>query len=99
MTKDTTTQERLDSIIAEASKEKRHCIGAVYRASTGAVVDLLGAINTLASAGHSLAQQAEVTAMLGLQESAKEFHESTQDGGLEAILSTREMMKALRALR
>ena len=76
-------------------------IGAVYSATTGTVVTVFNSVNTLASAGRMLAQNAEVQAMISRVESSNSLLDAmgvdTADMAPDARLANASaLMEALR---
>jgi hypothetical protein len=84
-----------------ATTKKSSGIGAVYSSTTGTVVTVFNSVNTLASAGRMLAQNAEVQAMISRVESSNALLETmgVDTEKLEAvdrISSAAQLMSALR---
>jgi len=86
---------------AKSATKKAAGIGAVYSSTTGTIVTVFNSINTLASAGNMLAQNAEVQAMISRVESSNELLTSmgvefTEMTAIDRISNASSLMEALR---
>lgn len=83
------------------ANKKSNGLGAVYASTTGSVAQVFRSVETLASAGKLLAQNAEVQAMITRVESSNSLLETmgveTKElKAVERISSAAELMEALR---
>lgn len=89
------------TVIAGVAMKKSSGIGAVYSSSTGSIVSAFNTVNTLASAAHMLAQNAESQAMISRVESSNALLEvmgvNTTDMPADVrIANASALMQALR---
>ena len=83
------------------NKKKSYGIGAVYSSTTGSIATLFSSIETLASAGKMLAQNAEIQSMISRVESSNTLLEAMgvatgEMPAVDRIANASSLMQALR---
>lgn len=97
----TINQATLNALMQGAHLKKKGGIGKVWNESTFAIGETFGTLGHLASAGRSLAENAEKTTFLSTIETSKELLSSLglEAEGVEALQMSDALMQYLRSRR